>query len=80
MSKAAGPFGLTEGEVVALRLLGEGLTPQQIGRRVGASRAAVQKRMDRARTKLGAQTAHQAMVICCRIGVIPVEVGRGQPE
>jgi DNA-binding NarL/FixJ family response regulator len=73
--EAAARWGLTPREREVLVLLSDGLSPQQIARRLGRSVGTVRDHLQQARAKLGCENAVALVVTAYQRGVLPA-VGR----
>lgn len=66
----APPTNLTQAEIEALVMVKQGLRLKQIAHELGVSEGAVKQRLRNAKTKLGAQTAPQAVTLASGFGLI----------
>ncbi|MEU4781068.1 LuxR C-terminal-related transcriptional regulator [Micromonospora sp. NPDC023633] len=62
---------LTPEDVQVLQMVADGLTQQQIGKRIGATHAATSRRLQRLYARLGATNAPHAVAITIRAGLLP---------
>ena len=70
LAEHAGHEALTPGEVSVLRLIAEGNSNKQIGRRLGLTEDTVKNRVKSILSKLGAEDRTQAVMIGLKRGII----------
>ena len=66
----APPTNLTKAEIVALRMVKEGLRLKEIAHEIGVSEGAIKQRLRNAKLKLGAKTSAQAAAVASEFGLI----------
>lgn len=66
----APPTNLTEAELVALRMVREGLLLKEIAGRLGVSEGAIKQRLKNAKLKLGARTISHGVSLAVRHGLL----------